>query len=94
LHAREIRWHEAALERFTRNSSQSFTQKLREEIAVDTVQNEQQHHRTIHNWFISGDVATQDEASLTKALYDRVFATPSTDPWLGLGDVVDGAVVR
>lgn len=94
LHARNIKWDGPALARFTATRSQSFSNKLREEVSVDTVQNEQQHHRAIHEWFARNDIITHDEAALTKAIYDTVFATPSTDPWLGLGDVRDGAVVR
>ena len=94
LHAKEIMWHAPALARFVAGRSATFTNKLREEISVDTVQNEQQHHRAIHEWFARNDDVTRDEAALTKALYDTVFATPSSDPWLGLSDVADGAVIR
>ena len=55
---------------------------LRSSVAADTIFNECDLHATIHSWFARGEVA--DLASLNKRIYDELFLTPESDPWLGL----------
>jgi len=55
-------------------------------IAQDTVRNEYVFHAQIHNWFANGEF-TNTEATLTalnRRVYDQLFLTPASDPWLGL----------
>jgi hypothetical protein len=52
-------------------------------IAADTVRNESQLHRKIHEWYLVGEV-TGDYDALNERVYSDLFLTPSSDPWLGL----------
>ncbi len=56
-------------------------------IAQDTVRNEYVFHAQIHNWFANGEFMNSDATALTtlnRRVYDRLFLTPASDPWLGL----------
>lgn len=56
-------------------------------IAQDTVRNEYVFHAQIHNWFANGEFLNSDNATLTalnRRVYDELFLTPASDPWLGL----------
>jgi hypothetical protein len=56
-------------------------------IAQDTVRNEYVFHAQIHNWFANGEFLNSDTATLTalnRRVYDELFLTPASDPWLGL----------
>jgi hypothetical protein len=55
---------------------------LRRTVAADTAFNEYDLHRRAHEWFALGEVA--DLHSLNERVYDELFLTPSSDPWLGL----------
>ena len=55
---------------------------LRRSVAIDTIFNDVDLHRRIHEWFAAGEV--EDLASLNERVYDELFLTPSDDPWLGL----------
>ncbi len=55
---------------------------LRRTVAADTAFNEYDLHRRVHEWFALGQVA--DLHSLNERVYDELFLTPSSDPWLGL----------
>lgn len=55
---------------------------LRRSVASDTTFNEYDLHRRIHEWFAGGEV--EDLQSLNERVYDELFLTPSSDPWLGL----------
>ena len=55
---------------------------LRRTVAADTAFNEYDLHRRVHEWFARGEVA--DLHSLNERVYDELFLTPSSDPWLGL----------
>ncbi|MDP9192828.1 MAG: hypothetical protein M3P06_14090 [Acidobacteriota bacterium] len=55
---------------------------LRRTVAADTAFNEYDLHRRVHEWFALGDVTNLH--SLNERVYDELFLTPSTDPWLGL----------
>ena len=56
-------------------------------IAQDTVRNEYIFHAQIHNWFANGEFMNSDASALTalnRRVYDQLFLTPASDPWLGL----------
>ena len=56
-------------------------------IAQDTVRNEYVFHAQIHNWFANGEFMNGDAtalAALNRRVYDQLFLTPASDPWLGL----------
>ncbi|WP_434685998.1 hypothetical protein [Pseudanabaena minima] len=56
-------------------------------ITQDTVRNEYVFHAQIHNWFANGEFLNSDTATLTalnRRVYDELFLTPASDPWLGL----------
>lgn len=55
---------------------------LQNSVAADTIFNECALHAEIHSWFATGQVA--DLASLNTRIYDELFLTPESDPWLGL----------
>lgn len=52
-------------------------------IALDTVKNEYQFHRKIHQWLAASDYRP-DVETLNERVYAELFLTPSSDPWLGL----------
>lgn len=52
-------------------------------IALDTVKNEYQFHRKIHEWLAAAGYRPDVEA-LNEKVYAELFLTPSSDPWLGL----------
>jgi hypothetical protein len=51
-------------------------------IAIDSIQNEYLHHSQIHQWFLAQTFDRVDD--LNDRVYDRLFLTPKSDPWLGL----------
>ena len=51
-------------------------------MAVDTVRNEYDLHRQLHQWFATGVDRNLD--SLNERVYAELFLTPRSDPWLGL----------
>lgn len=55
-------------------------------IAQDTVRNEYVFHAQIHSWFASGEFMNSDASltALNRRVYDQLFLTPASDPWLGL----------
>ncbi|MEI6062962.1 MAG: hypothetical protein WCQ26_00070 [Pseudanabaena sp. ELA748] len=59
-------------------------------IAQDTVRNEYVFHAQIHNWFANGEFINNDNGdtnsltALNRRVYDQLFLTPASDPWLGL----------
>jgi hypothetical protein len=57
--------------------------RLETDIALDTVRNEYQLHRRIHEWFVAGG-ETNDVNPLNERVYAELFLTPRSDPWLGL----------
>jgi hypothetical protein len=62
--------------------TEAVLDNLRRTVAADTAFNEYDLHRRIHEWFARGDVS--DLHSLNERVYDELFLTPSSDPWLGL----------
>jgi hypothetical protein len=71
-------------------SLQTVMNRFERAIAQDTVRNEYVFHAQIHNWFANGEFvnnAVNNGASLNalnRRVYDRLFLTPASDPWLGL----------
>jgi hypothetical protein len=65
--------------------------KLQTSIAVDTVRNEYELHRRLHEWVVAG-TAPRDVEELNDKVYAELFLTPRADPWLGLvpADVYTG----
>lgn len=61
-------------------------------IAQDTVRNEYVFHAQIHSWFANGEFLGNENLngnslalnSLNRRVYDQLFLTPASDPWLGL----------
>ncbi|MBA3708064.1 MAG: hypothetical protein H0W83_04475 [Planctomycetes bacterium] len=51
-------------------------------LARDTVQDEYILHTLIHRQFVDG--GAKDLQTLDRWVYDRLFLTPESDPWLGL----------
>jgi hypothetical protein len=94
LHRNDMKFDDNAFARFINGRDQGWVFQMIVELASDTAQNEQGHHRSIHQWFTVKSPSTQDVGSLQRALYDIIFATPDNDPWLGLGQVREGAVIR
>ena len=65
---------ESPLLRMVRNFQKSM--------AIDSVRNEYELHRQIHDWLIANPAQNLDE--LNERVYSELFLTPSSDPWLGL----------
>ncbi|MEQ8787768.1 MAG: hypothetical protein RIC55_15800 [Pirellulaceae bacterium] len=55
---------------------------LESSIALDTVRNEYQLRRQIHEWFT--EQLPTDVEKLNDRVYAQLFLTPSSDPWIGL----------
>ncbi|MFK7929136.1 MAG: hypothetical protein AB8H79_13165 [Myxococcota bacterium] len=66
-------------------SETRMLERLRESVAADTARNQYMLRPKIQSWFASGEVT--DLRALNRRVYDEVFATPATDPWLGMLDV-------
>ena len=52
-------------------------------VALDTVRNEYLMHTKLYTWLMR-DPARDDVEKLNKKVYDQLFLTPGSDPWLGL----------
>ncbi len=68
-------------------SMRTVVNSFEKAIAQDTVRNEYVFHAQIHNWFAKGDFVNNEAASLNalnRRVYDQLFLTPASDPWLGL----------
>ena len=59
-----------------------MVRSLQGSIAVDTVRNEYQLHRQIHQWLAA--VEHPEVEQFNEQVYAQLFLTPSSDPWLGL----------
>ena len=57
--------------------------EFEQNIALDTIRNEYELHRQLHQWF-ADDTAPADLEELNERVYGELFLTPSSDPWLGL----------
>jgi len=58
--------------------------RLQDSITQDTLRNEFLLHRQIHDWFCTPGTTTRDFDTLNTAVYNALFLTPRSDPWLGL----------
>jgi hypothetical protein len=58
-------------------------EKLKVSLATDTRMNETQIRPRIRQWILNGN---NDLESLNRRVYDELFLTPASDPWLGLRD--------
>jgi len=52
-------------------------------VALDTVRNEYLMHTKLYSW-LRNDPVRDDVEKLNKKVYDELFMTPQSDPWLGL----------
>lgn len=59
-----------------------MVRSLEGSIAADTVRNEYQFHRQIHEWLMNEPGAEME--GFNERVYAQLFLTPSSDPWLGL----------
>ncbi len=57
-------------------------QEFEQNITLDTVRNQYGLHAEIHRWFGAGQVDSL--TNLNRRVYDELFLTPASDPWLGL----------
>ena len=61
----------------------TLVRKFQELVALDTVRNEYLMHTKLYTWLMK-DPARDDVEKLNKKVYDELFLTPQSDPWLGL----------
>lgn len=73
----------AVMKRIVEDPILRAVRTFEDSIALDTVRNEYDLHRKIHEWFIEGSAFT-DVDTLNERVYAELFLTPSSDPWLGL----------
>jgi hypothetical protein len=57
--------------------------KFQELIALDTVRNEYLMHTKLYTWLMT-DPVRNDLEKLNEKVYESLFLTPNSDPWLGL----------
>ena len=57
--------------------------KFQESVALDTVRNEYLMHTKMYEWLMN-DPVRADVEKLNQKVYDHLFLTPGSDPWLGL----------
>jgi len=60
-----------------------LTAKFQEAIALDTVRNEYLMHTKLYTWLMN-DPVRNDVEKLNEKVYESLFLTPGSDPWLGL----------
>ena len=60
-----------------------LTRKFQELIALDTVRNEYLMHTKLYEWLVN-DPVQDDVEKLNEKVYETLFLTPGSDPWLGL----------
>lgn len=61
----------------------ALIEKVQTNVALDTVRNEYLLHTKLYVWLIADHQRTELSA-LNKRVYDELFLTPASDPWLGL----------
>jgi len=57
--------------------------KFQDAIALDTVRNEYLMHTKLYTWLMK-DPVRDDVEKLNEKVYESLFLTPGSDPWLGL----------
>lgn len=67
----------------TEDDLMHLTRKFQELVALDTVRNEYLMHTKLYVWLLN-DPVRNDVEKLNTKVYDSLFLTPSSDPWLGL----------
>jgi hypothetical protein len=55
---------------------------LESSIALDTIRNEYQLRRRVHEWYT--EALPEEVETLNERVYAELFLTPSSDPWIGL----------
>jgi hypothetical protein len=65
-----------------RESMAAMVQAFEKSLAIDSVRNEYELRRQLHEWFAAG--AARELEPLNERVYAELFLTPRTDPWLGL----------
>lgn len=69
--------------RLTVNELYHLIDKFQEAVALDSVRNEYLMHTKLYVWLMN-DPARNDVEKLNTKVYDSLFLTPGSDPWLGL----------
>ncbi len=64
------------------NEPRLLIENLQQNVARDTENNRRNFEPAIHAYFIN--TASPDFGKLNRAVYDKLFRTPASDPWLGL----------
>jgi hypothetical protein len=57
--------------------------KLRHNVSTDSIRNEYDLHRRIHEW-LAATQPQRDVEALNERIYAELFLTPNDDPWIGL----------
>jgi hypothetical protein len=57
--------------------------RFQEAVALDTVRNEYLMHTKLYTWLMN-DPVRDDVEKLNSKVYESLFLTPRSDPWLGL----------
>jgi hypothetical protein len=68
---------------FDANEPRDVVSSFQKALALDSARNEYRMHAPIHAWFAKGE-AGADLEKLNARVYDELFLTPRSDPWLGL----------
>jgi hypothetical protein len=68
--------------------AEEMLSRLRLTVAEDTIRNEYDLHRRLHQWLANTNT-TREVEELNDRVYSELFLTPRHDPWIGLvtGDV-------
>jgi hypothetical protein len=61
-----------------------LVRSFEDSISLDTVRNEYQLHRRVHEMLAASESGSMDFDRLNEWVYAELFLTPSSDPWLGL----------
>jgi len=69
--------------RLTVNELYHLIDKFQQAVALDTVRNEYLMHTKLYAWLLN-DPVRNDVEKLNTKVYDSLFLTPGSDPWLGL----------
>lgn len=69
--------------RITEAELTNLIRKFQDLIALDTVRNEYLMHTKLYTWLMK-DPVRDDLEKLNEKVYESLFLTPESDPWLGL----------
>lgn len=69
--------------RLTVSELNNLVATFQEAVALDTVRNEYLMHTKLYMWLVN-DPARDDVEKLNDKVYESLFLTPGSDPWLGL----------